>query len=181
MSDPLRKNWQCLESSRIREYQATKLRRYLQDIVVPFSPYYQNLFHDHGLDPKQIRDLDDLQLIPYTSKSDLLPDEEHPERTREFVIQPDSRTLACRPSTIGRALIQGRTRTQQQLEQEFRPIFMTCTTGRSRSFMLPAMPGGDVYFVVVPSTGDGEGSYGTLPPAESPCKSPNAADCPAPR
>ena len=54
---------------------------------------------------------------------------------------------------------------------------LTCTTGHVRSLMLPAMPPGDAYFIVVPSTGEGEGGYGTLSPADVPCKSSNVGDC----
>src|SRR4030095_2739237 len=51
--------------------------------------------------------------------------------TREFVIAPDPKQLARRPSTILRGLLRGVSRTRRELDREFRPIFMTSTTGRS--------------------------------------------------
>ena len=75
-----------------------------------------------------IENLDDLQEIPFTSKKDLAGGA---EKTREFVIAPDPKQLARRPSTILRGLVSGVSRTRRQLDREFRPIFMTSTTGRS--------------------------------------------------
>src|SRR5439155_8387878 len=52
-------------------------------------------------------------------------------RFRDFILAPDARRLARRPSTIWRALLHGRQAVTQELEAEFRPIFSTFTTGRS--------------------------------------------------
>ena len=123
--------WQSLPEHAIRQLQAEKLRRYLREIVLPFSPHYREAFREHGLSADSIRTLDDLQKIPFTSKADLLNTPEHPQRVREFIITPDQRALARKPKTILRALVRGRSRVQQELESEFRPIFLTSTTGRS--------------------------------------------------
>jgi phenylacetate-coenzyme A ligase PaaK-like adenylate-forming protein len=111
--------------------QAAQLRRFLRDVVLPFSPYYARLFREHGLRADDIRSLDDLRRIPFTTKRDLLNTPEHPERAKEFIITPDPRALARRPSTLLRALVRGRSRVQRELESEFRPTFLTLTTGRS--------------------------------------------------
>ncbi len=50
---------------------------------------------------------------------------------KKFVITPDQKQLVRRPSTIARALLRGRGRVKRELEEEFRPILMTSTTGRS--------------------------------------------------
>jgi len=127
----LRSRWQSLPEREIRQLQTEKLRRYLHDVVLPFSPFYGPLLREHNFDPSSVRSLDDLQRIPFTDKGDLLNTTGHPQRAREFVLTPDPRVLAARPSTILRALTHGRARVQQELEAEFRPIFMTSTTGRS--------------------------------------------------
>ena len=54
---------------------------------------------------------------------------------------------------------------------------LTCTTDHDPVFMLPAMPSGSVFFVVVPSTGEGEGGYGSVDPAQLPCKPQNSGSC----
>ncbi len=130
-TSPLTTHWQSLPEPDIRQLQAEKLRRYLHDVVLPFSPHYGSLLRESGLDVDSIRSLEDLEKLPFTDKADLLNTETHPQRAREFVIAPDPHALASRPSTILRAVFHGRARVRQELESEFRPIFLTSTTGRS--------------------------------------------------
>jgi phenylacetate-coenzyme A ligase PaaK-like adenylate-forming protein len=111
--------------------QAAKLRQYLRHVVLPFSAHYRELFGQAGLTADSLRSLEDLQKLPFTSKLDLLNTPANPQRAREFLLIPDQRVLARRPSTILAALACGRAQVKQRLEAEFRPIFMTSTTGRS--------------------------------------------------
>jgi len=83
------------------------------------------------LEADAIRSLDDLQRLPFTSKCDLLSTPDNPERAREFILIPDQKTLRRRPSTLLRVLMSGRENVQRQFASEFRPIFLTSTTGRS--------------------------------------------------
>lgn len=124
-------HWQELPKETIRRLQAEKLRSYLRDVVVPFSPHYRNLFQKHGVKPERIRSLDDLDQIPFTSKADLINTPENPQRVKDFLLLPDARVLARRGSAILRALVHGREFVRRQFELEYRPIFMTSTTGRS--------------------------------------------------
>ncbi|MGA2244149.1 MAG: AMP-binding protein [Verrucomicrobiota bacterium] len=98
---------------------------------MPFSARYQKLFRENNLSADSIRTLDDLARVPFTSKSDLLNTPESPQRFRDFVLVPDQQILARRPGTIFRALLHGRDFVREKFEAEFRPIFMTFTTGRS--------------------------------------------------
>ncbi len=123
--------WQSLPEHAIRQLQAEKLRRYLREIVLPFSPHYREVFREHGLDERSIHSLDDLRRVPFTTKADLLNTSEHPQRAKEFIITPDQHALARKPNVMARALVRGRSRVQQELESEYRPIFLTSTTGRS--------------------------------------------------
>lgn len=123
--------WQRLPEKVIRELQAEKLRRYLQRVVLPFSAYYRELFREHGLKASSFRSLEDLERIPFTSKVDLLNTPEHPQRAKEFILIPDQEVLRRRPSTLIKALVLGRDEVKRGFESEFRPIFMTSTTGRS--------------------------------------------------
>ncbi len=127
----LEERWQRLPETVVRRLQAEQLRRYLQTVVLPFSAHYRELFREHRLEADSIRTLDDLQKVPFTTKADLQNTPEHPQRARDFIIIPDEKTLARRPATIWRALTRGRERVRKELEAEFRPMFVTFTTGRS--------------------------------------------------
>jgi phenylacetate-coenzyme A ligase PaaK-like adenylate-forming protein len=124
-------HWHRLDRAQTRELQGQKLQRYLRDCVLPFSRHYREIFAKAGLTAADIRSLDDLALIPFTSKEDLLPTPENPRRSLEFVLQPDPEVLRRRPATIWRALTRGPARARDELEREWRPTFMTATTGRS--------------------------------------------------
>ena len=123
--------WRKLPETALRRWQAERLRQYLRTVVFPFSPYYRALLGGLNLDADSIRSLEDMQRLPFTTKTDLLNTPDHPQRFKEFIVDPDPHVLARRPRTIFRALLRGRNRVKQELESEFRPIFMTFTTGRS--------------------------------------------------
>jgi len=115
----------------LRSWQLAQLRTYLRETVLPFSARYGALFRREGLDPRQLRSPDDLQRIPFTSKSDFLPGVNGSDPVRDFVLQPDRAVLARRPSTIVRALLRGKQAVADGFEREFRPLLLTSTTGRS--------------------------------------------------
>ena len=111
--------------------QAEKLRHYLRTTVLPFSKHYRELFAENNLDADSFHSLEDLRRLPFTSKIDLLNTADNPRKIREFILTPEKRELARRPSTILQAMLHGRASVTRRLEHEFRPVFMTCTTGRS--------------------------------------------------
>jgi phenylacetate-CoA ligase len=127
----LSRRWERLPEQQVRQLQLDKLRNYLRTVVLPFSAYYSKMFEARGLRPEHFRTLEDLEQIPFTSKADLVNSPEQPQRTRDFVLIPDQKVLARRPSTIARALLKGREAVKRGFESEFRPVFMTSTTGRS--------------------------------------------------
>jgi phenylacetate-CoA ligase len=101
--------------------QGDLLRRYIGQTVLPFSKHYAAL----GNDLRRIRRVEDLRHLPFTMKRDVQ------NSPRDFILIPDKKILARRPSTILRALWQGRQAVEESFEREFRPSFMTFTTGRS--------------------------------------------------
>ena len=126
----LKSNWPSNPRS-LREWQLARLRGYLRTTVLPFSAHYGALFRREGIDPRQLRTLDDLRRIPFTTKSDFLPGVSGADPVRDFILQPDPAVLARRPSTIARALFRGRKTVAAEFEREFRPLLLTSTTGRS--------------------------------------------------
>src|SRR5262249_16576824 len=127
----LRTQWPRLPEKLVRQLQAEKLRRYLRDVVLPFSAHYRAAFQERGLTADSIRTLEDLEKVPFTSKADFTNTPNHPNKAKEFILIPDQNALADRVSTIWRALLSGRSKVQRGFEFEFRPIFLTSTTGRS--------------------------------------------------
>ncbi|MEY2427739.1 MAG: phenylacetate-CoA ligase [Verrucomicrobiota bacterium] len=127
----LRSRWQRLPEAVVRRLQAEQLRHYLRTVVLPFSAHYSKLFRERGLTADSIHTLEDLEKVPFTTKLDLLPTPEQPQKFKEFIVIPDPKVLARRSGTILRALTQGRERVKTAFESEFRPIFVTFTTGRS--------------------------------------------------
>lgn len=124
-------HWHSLDRAHVRAQQGQKLHRYLRDCVLPFSQHYQRVFAQAGLTADDIRSVDDLAKIPFTAKEELLPTPDNPRKALEFVLKPDPAVLAKRPATILRALSRGKARVKEELDREWRPVFMTATTGRS--------------------------------------------------
>lgn len=124
-------HWHSLAKSSLLELQGRKLHRYLRDVVLPFSKHYQKVFKDAGLTANDIRSVADLAKIPFTTKEDLLPTPANPRKSLEFALMPDPAVLAKRPGVVLRALFRGPARVREELAREWRPTFMTATTGRS--------------------------------------------------
>jgi len=123
--------WHRLPEKTLRALQIVKLRRYLRDIVLPASAYYREMFRKLGITADDIRSLDDWAKIPFTQKNDLVATPDNPQKARDFLLLPDRNRLARRPGTIARAIFFGRERARRHIEDEYRPIFLTSTTGRS--------------------------------------------------
>jgi phenylacetate-coenzyme A ligase PaaK-like adenylate-forming protein len=103
------------------ERQGSLLRRYLDQTIIPFSKHYAPLAGDL----RRIRCVSDLRHLPFTCKRDVQAN------PKDFILIPDRKILARRPSTLLRALLHGRPAVEESFEREFRPSFMTFTTGRS--------------------------------------------------
>lgn len=108
-----------------------RLRRYLSDTVLPFSNHYRRLFQQEGVSADQLRTVDDLRRLPFTSKADFCSTFDNPDPVRGFVLIPDRNVLAKRPRTIAKALLRGRAAVADGFEREYRPLLLTSTTGRS--------------------------------------------------
>ncbi len=124
-------HWHDLDRDTALELQGRKLHRYLRDCVLPFSRHYQDVFEKRDLSADDFHSVDDLKKLPFTSKEDLLPTPANPRAALEFALIPDPHQLAKRPGVIARALLRGRSRVKDELDREWRPTFMTATTGRS--------------------------------------------------
>ena len=122
--------WGACSADEAQSRQNSALRSFLRNQVYPYCLHYRNKFDELGLDLQEIRGVEDLTQLPFTSKADLA-EAVTEGRIRDFLILPDSGKLRRRPGTILRALLTGVERTRNALDQEYRPILLTSTTGRS--------------------------------------------------
>ncbi len=119
----------------IRALQNQKLRRFISEQLYPFSPHYRQVFDRLGIKPDEIRTVEDLKRIPFTSKTDFIATPEHPDKSREFVLQPNRETirrhwpLAKQLPILFLAFQKGQDYAQEKISREYRPSFVTFTTG----------------------------------------------------
>jgi phenylacetate-coenzyme A ligase PaaK-like adenylate-forming protein len=122
-----------MSSEEITKVQEKKMREFIRFQLYPFSPYYQKLFDENGIDPKSIQTLQDLEKIPLTRKEDIMPDDENPKKYKEFILQPDlekitkhwPRTKLIRlklQDLAGKDL-------KKELSKEYYPNYMIATSG----------------------------------------------------
>ncbi len=121
----------------IRELQDAKLRRFLRQQVAAYHPFYKRVFAEQRIDVDAIQGVADLARIPFTQKSDLLATKDRPEPGRDYILQPTAELLKRyapfekKAQLISDRVLGGPDRARLRVEREYRPIFMTATTGRS--------------------------------------------------
>jgi len=126
-----------LTHSQIRDLQGQRLHSFINTHVYPFSPFYRKLFDDKKINPRHIRTREDLKRIPYISKVDLI-DKANPEKFKEFILHPDKEKISRNwpkirlLSLAAKAMVQGQS-LEDNLGREYRPVFMTFTTGTTNS------------------------------------------------
>lgn len=123
-----------LSYKQVRALQAQRLHEFINLHVYPFSPHYRKLFNDHKIKPQYIRSVQDLKHIPFSSKLDLVS-ADNPGKYRDFVLAPDKDKIR-KSWPLGRLielaatkLVEGAEFVQDELSKEYRPVFMTFTTG----------------------------------------------------
>jgi phenylacetate-coenzyme A ligase PaaK-like adenylate-forming protein len=126
-----------LNYQQIKDLQNQCLRSFINTHVYPFSPYYRKLFDEKKINPRHIRTREDLKRIPFISKADLI-DKDNPEKFKDFILHPDKEKISrywpkTRLLTLAlKAKLQGQS-LQEKLGKEYRPVFMTFTTGTTNS------------------------------------------------
>ena len=136
-------HWQkigYLPAAQIRDLQNKKLCVFINRYLYPFSPYYRNLFDKNKIAPEKIKTISDLENIPFTSKHNFVdfPDGSAAAHIKQFILQPDIEKIK-RAWPINELLrlkflsiFKGSQYVQEILEEEFRPVFITFTTGTTQ-------------------------------------------------
>ncbi len=123
-----------LSTQQLKDLQNQKLHHFVNRHLYPFSPHYQKLFDQNHIDPHSIRTVADLKRIPLSSKHDFI-DAATPSKFIEFILQPDAEKIQKHwPATELlklkiNSILHGPESIKESLGQEYRPIFMTFTTG----------------------------------------------------
>lgn len=134
----MKDSWDKLASltkSEIRDLQNRKLRHFIQHYLYPFSPYYRKLFDAHKIKSQYIKSVEDLRIIPFTQKEDFLITKDNQQKFRDFILQPDERLIKkyLPKDTLFKfgllKLFKGKEYLKKALEKEYKPIFLTATTG----------------------------------------------------
>ncbi|MDG6224235.1 MAG: AMP-binding protein [Candidatus Thermoplasmatota archaeon] len=122
-----------MSSEEVIRNQEDKLRDFIQHQLYPFSPYYRRLFDDKGIDPRSIRRIKDLELVPLTRKEDIMPSPENPKRYKDFILQPDPEKIKRHwPKSV---LAGMRLKelvgidVKKEIREEYYPSFMIATSG----------------------------------------------------
>ena len=124
-----------LPTGALREIQNRKLRDFISRQIYPFSPYYRKLFDQHQIKPRYLKTVEDLKILPFTKKEDFFPTQDNPTHFLDFVLKPDEQLIKKywpKNRLLWLALlkaIKGKEYLKQLLEKEYRPIFLTATTG----------------------------------------------------
>ena len=126
-----------LPARKQKALQNARLAHWVQRYLYPFHAHYRELFDAHGIKPEQIKTVDDLRRVPLSTKQDLLPTAEDPQRVRRFILQPDPDSirkywpLSRKLPLLLQKWLRGADHVRSQLRREFFPNFVTFTTGRS--------------------------------------------------
>lgn len=127
-----------LSSLETRSLQDRKLHAFINSQLYPFSPYYRRVFDRQKINPRSIRSVADLKHLPLTSKADFIS-KENPAVYRDFILHPDPKTIRTfwppemLLSLAATRIFRGNEALQERLNREYRPVFMTFTTGTTNS------------------------------------------------
>jgi phenylacetate-CoA ligase len=129
-------SWGKVPIAEMRERQNRRLHQFLSRKVYPYCPYYRRLLDSLKLNPDKLRTVADLKHLPFTSKADIMPTADQPDRYRDFIIQPSPEqirgelTITDKIALFAKSKLFLRT-VQDQVLDEYLPVLTTFTTGRS--------------------------------------------------
>ena len=128
--------WGSVPVAEMKERQGRRLHQFLAKRVYPYSPFYRRLFDEHEIDPDSIRRLEDLRRIPFTTKADIVPSQDNPDRYRDIVLQPSPKQIRADLTLTDVIALWAKSKIfvrsiQDQLLDEYLPVHLTFTTGRT--------------------------------------------------
>jgi len=116
-----------LNIKRIKNIQNKQLRYFIQH-KIPFSPYYNKLFKKNKIKFSDIKTIEDLKKIPFTTKKDIAPTKSNPKKHADFILQPNKDTIKTYSSTFDLVKY---SLNKNSVFKEYKPVHMHLTTGRT--------------------------------------------------
>ncbi len=139
-----------LSKEEIKDLQNSQLEKMIR-YQIPYSPFYRQMFKNNDINFKDIKTVDDLQKLPFTTKEDLLATKEDPGKSKKFILQPDEKLIKKYASKSKLAKIIWGKMTKQDikrdLELEYKPIHIHFTTGRSTDPIAFVYSARDIYYL----------------------------------
>ena len=122
-------NWKILShlnSKKIKLLQEKKIRYFIQH-KIPFSPYYNKLFKKNKIKFSDIKTLEDLRRIPFTTKKDIVPTKKEKKHIT-FILKPDKELIKKYSSKFD---LLKYSLNKNSAFKEFNPTHIHFTTGRT--------------------------------------------------
>jgi len=129
-------SWGNVPVTEMKERQGRQLHRFLRTKVYPYCPYYRRIMDSLKLKPDNFRRIEDIRRLPFTTKADIVPSADNPDRYRDIIIQPSPEqiqselTITDKIAMFVKSQIFLRSARDQALD-EYLPVMTTFTTGRS--------------------------------------------------
>ncbi len=76
-----------MPSAAIKKMQDELFVKMLREEMAVRHPHYRELFKEQGLNPEQIKGIDDISQLPFTEETDLLPREQDLRHPKRFVLE----------------------------------------------------------------------------------------------
>ena len=121
------KNLQHLKQNEIKRLQNKLLRNFV-NTHLHYHPFYKNMFKEKRLRFSDIKTIDDLKKVSFTSKADIVPTAKNPRKFLDFVLQPNKKLVIKHSSFYKKIKI---ALNKNHMYHEYKPVHMHFTTGRS--------------------------------------------------
>ena len=127
--------WDRLDPRTTVRMQEMLLRSMVRGFLYPFSPFYRALFDEHGIKPKKIKGIGDLEQIPTVSAKDFDSVPEDQWRPFRALLRPDEHSLKRSAhrrllrQVAREKLFHGDEAAERLLAEEFKPLHMHLPDG----------------------------------------------------
>ena len=108
--------------SRVQDRQLSSFTRH----VLPYSPFYRLALKEWPV----VRGVQDIGELPFTEKADVAPTNESPQRSRQFLLQPNEALFRQHAPFSWKKLF-AQSRFLSDLEYQYAPVHVHFTTGRT--------------------------------------------------